>query len=208
MADQSARRDTRPSTPDHELADELHLDLRQVKALIHETRLAIIDLLNERAATTSELAEALGKPKGTVGHHCKVLEEAGLITVVRTKKVRAIEAKYYGRTARLFRIGESWPDAIGPNAGLDLLLEPALAELRTAHAAQWGAEQVAMAAVRYARISQDRAQEWADRLAELADEFIGQERGGDTTYGLLVGLFATERKPLPTADGKGATAGG
>jgi DNA-binding transcriptional ArsR family regulator len=37
-----------------------------------------------------------------VGYHLKVLEEAGLVHVVRTKKVRAIEAKYYGRTARIF----------------------------------------------------------------------------------------------------------
>ena len=40
--------------------------------------------------------------KGTVGHHLKVLEAAGLIRVVRTRKVRALTEKFYGRTARLF----------------------------------------------------------------------------------------------------------
>ena len=43
-------------------------------------------LLRERAASTSELAVALEAPKGTVGHHLKVLESAGLIRVVRTAR--------------------------------------------------------------------------------------------------------------------------
>ena len=41
-------------------------------------------------------------PKGTVGHHLKVLERAGLVHVVRTRRVRAVTEKYYGRVARLF----------------------------------------------------------------------------------------------------------
>ena len=41
-------------------------------------------------------------PKGTVGHHLKVLERAGLVHVVRTRQVRALTEKYYGRVARLF----------------------------------------------------------------------------------------------------------
>ena len=45
---------------------------------------------------------ALDTPKGTVGHHLKVLEKAGLVRVVRTRKVRALTEKYYGRVARLF----------------------------------------------------------------------------------------------------------
>ena len=32
----------------------------------------------------------------------KVLEAAGMIRVVRTRRVRAVTEKYYGRTARLF----------------------------------------------------------------------------------------------------------
>ena len=50
----------------------------------------IVVLLRERAHSTTELAEKLGLPKGTVGHHVKVLEKAGLIRVVRTRKVRAL----------------------------------------------------------------------------------------------------------------------
>ena len=74
----------------------------QLRALGDDLRSRIIALLRDRAASTTELAAKLGLPKGTVGHHVKVLEKAGLVHVVRTRQVRAVTEKYYGRTARLF----------------------------------------------------------------------------------------------------------
>src|SRR5690349_1157907 len=91
------------SAPDYHLAATLALtDPMQYRALFEPTRSQIVSLLLDRAATTSELAEILGKPKGTIGFHLKALEAAGLVRVVRTRRVRALEAKYYGRTARVF----------------------------------------------------------------------------------------------------------
>lgn len=74
----------------------------QLRALADDVRSAVISLLRERAYSTQQLSEKLGIPKGTVGHHLKVLENAGLIHVVRTRQVRAVTEKFYGRTARLF----------------------------------------------------------------------------------------------------------
>ena len=89
--------------PDYEAADILVVRApAQLKALADDLRSRIVILLRERARSTTELAEKLGLPKGTVGHHIKVLEGAGLIRVVRTRRVRAVTEKYYGRTARLF----------------------------------------------------------------------------------------------------------
>lgn len=59
-------------------------------------------LLRERAQSTTELAQEVGLAKGTVSHHLKVLEAAGLVRVVRTRKVRALTESIYGRVARLF----------------------------------------------------------------------------------------------------------
>ena len=65
----------------------------QLRALGDDLRSKIVVLLRERAASTTELAEKLGLPKGTVGHHVKVLEKAGLVQVVRTSQVRALTEK-------------------------------------------------------------------------------------------------------------------
>src|SRR5690349_24292375 len=93
------------SPPDYELADRIALtEPSQVKALSHPLRTTILHLLHERAATVSELASAVERPKSTVAHHVKVLAEAGLVRVVRTRRVRAIEERFYGRTARMFYV--------------------------------------------------------------------------------------------------------
>src|SRR6478609_908803 len=91
--------------PDYELADRMALTRpAQVKAIGHPLRTTILQLLHERAATVTELAGALERPKSTVAHHVKVLREAGLARVVRTRRVRAIEERFYGRTARMFYV--------------------------------------------------------------------------------------------------------
>ncbi|HEY6960283.1 MAG TPA: winged helix-turn-helix domain-containing protein, partial [Gaiellaceae bacterium] len=60
--------------PDYELEERRALTRpEQVKALGHPLRNAILGLLHERAATVTELATAVGRPKSTVAHHVHVL---------------------------------------------------------------------------------------------------------------------------------------
>lgn len=89
--------------PDYDADDLLIVrEPEQLRALGDDLRTRIVVLLREHAHSVTELAEALEHPKGTIAHHVKVLEKAGLIRVVRTRKVRALTERYYGRTARLF----------------------------------------------------------------------------------------------------------
>src|SRR2546423_3791018 len=101
----------RQSPPDYNLADRLGLTHpSQVRAIGHPLRTTILGLLHERAATVTELASAVERPKSTVAHHVKVLAEAGLLQGVRTRRVRAIEERLYRRPARMFYVaGESGP---------------------------------------------------------------------------------------------------
>lgn len=89
--------------PDYEADDVLVVsETEQLRALADDVRLQLVLLLRERAQSTTELAEQVGLAKGTVSHHLKVLESAGLIRVVRTRRVRALTESIYGRVARLF----------------------------------------------------------------------------------------------------------
>jgi DNA-binding transcriptional ArsR family regulator len=187
-------RDPVTSAPDYELADSLELSTpEQYRALFETTRTEIARLLMDRAATTSELAESLGRPKGTVGHHLKVLREAGLVRVVRTRRVRALEARYYGRTARTFYyapIHEARGHA------------QRLASEVAAEVAQLPEDQAARARVnlRHVRIPDDRAEEWERRLHDLLVEFGTQPRAGETTYALALALYPTGRARLPETE--------
>ncbi|MPZ54495.1 MAG: helix-turn-helix domain-containing protein, partial [Acidimicrobiia bacterium] len=86
--------------PDYDLDDTLKLTTpAQVRAISNPLRTTILGLLHERAASVTELAKALERPKSTVAHHVNVLADAGLLRVVRTRRVRAIDERFYGRTA-------------------------------------------------------------------------------------------------------------
>lgn len=90
-------------TPDYDADDILVVSAtEQLRALADDVRVRIVTSLRERAQSTTELAEEVGLAKGTVSHHLKVLESAGLIRVVRTRKVRAMTESIYGRVARLY----------------------------------------------------------------------------------------------------------
>ena len=175
-------------TVDYEMAEAMRAETpEQLRALGNITREEILTLLSERAATTSQLAAALGKPKGSVGYHVKVLEQAGFIRIVRTNKVRAMTEKYYGRAARTIIFGKMGGD--DPFFMLD--------DVRREGMAVEG-EALPMFTMRRARISEERAVEFTARLLALSEEFIDLPREGDRIYGLIAGVYPTQ---LPTLGG-------
>ena len=181
------------TAPDYELDDTFQLETpEQYRALFEETRTQIAYLLLERAATIKELADTLEKPKGTIGHHVAVLEEAGLIKIVRTKMVRAIEAKYYGRTARTYLIGDS------AESGIELDPNHFLMRAASEFSVIRNEGDIGhLSSLRYARVPDRRAREWEKRLGTLLRDFTTEDRGGETTYGLLIAMYPTERPHLP-----------
>ncbi|MGI9609342.1 MAG: ArsR/SmtB family transcription factor, partial [Acidimicrobiia bacterium] len=159
------------SAPDYEIDDTFTVKSdEQFKALFEDTRKHIVDLLLDRAATIKELADALDKPKGTIGHHVAVLVDTGLIRIVRTKKVRAIEAKYYGRVARTYLLSPSPDEDISLSP--DYFLTTGATEFAAAAMKHRGDNKAAiLSTLRYVRIPNERAKEWGMRLGELVQEF-------------------------------------
>jgi DNA-binding transcriptional ArsR family regulator len=182
-----------PSPPDYDLPDRVTLtEPSQVKAIGHPLRTTILGLLHERAATVSELAVAVERPKSTVAHHVKVLAEAGLVQVVRTRRVRAIEERFYGRTARMFYVGVE-RTAEGDDMPRDFNdFEVAARESEAAYrdGKLWGF-------IRHARISEAQVSEFWERMAELVAEFDQLPRAGKTMYGFAVGVYPTDHPTLP-----------
>jgi DNA-binding transcriptional ArsR family regulator len=181
--------------PDYDLAEDVEVSTpEQLHAMAGRLRSTILDLLLERAATVSELASAVRRPKSTVAHHVNVLVDAGLLRVVRTRRVRAIDERYYGRTARLFRVGAITPQADTGSAGVSPLSRAA-AEADPAHTAD-----ELRATLRHARIPEERAREFWARVVTLAQEFAKLPRSGDTVYGFAAGLYPTDHPTLPETD--------
>src|SRR3712207_5599727 len=104
----------------------------QLHALADATRWRILGRLPEEPASVQELARSLRVAKGTVGHHVRVLESAGLVRVVETRRVRGVTEKRYARVARQFRLREGERRAGGePDSRFTHLpLRQALSEAR------------------------------------------------------------------------------
>ena len=184
--------------PDYELADRIALTQpSQVRALSHPLRNTILSLLHERAATVTELSAAIGRPKSTVAHHVRVLADAGLVRVVRTRRVRAIEERFYGRTARMFYVD------VERTAGgsTDVLLDFNDFEVAARESAAAYQDGKLWGFIRHARISDAQASAFWERMAELVAEFDQLPRSGDTMYGFAVGVYPTDHPMLPQRDG-------
>jgi DNA-binding transcriptional ArsR family regulator len=185
-----------PPIPDYELADRVEVTTpAQLRAMADPLRATILDLLLERAATVAELAAAVQRPKSTVAHHVNVLVEAGMLRVVRTRRVRAIDERYYGRTARVFYVGVVNRPGEDPTTVHANALSVAAAESVPAHEA----DQL-RTILRHARIPAQRAAEFWDRVDALTREFAQLPRSGDTVYGFAAGLYPTAYPTLPDPD--------
>lgn len=74
--------DDHPPETFHVTTDE------QLRAVSNLTRHRIMAVLRFEPATITQIAERVGLAKGSSSYHVRLLERAGLIKVVRTRKVR------------------------------------------------------------------------------------------------------------------------
>jgi DNA-binding transcriptional ArsR family regulator len=169
----------------YELDDEVTVDRPELmKALADPLRMQICDLVLERAMSVTELAGRVARPKGTVAYHVDVLSDAGLLKVVRTRKVRAVEERFYGRVARTIVFPHDDDDNLP-------FIREAIAELDVERHRR--DDVPGLTTLRHARIPFDRAEEYRRRLLALALEFIDEPRGGDIEFGMYMALYPTSR---------------
>jgi len=169
---------------DYEAEDTLLVEEpAQLRAMADPFRTQLIQLLRDRARSTQEISEELGVPKGTVGHHLKVLESAGLIRVVRTRKVRAVTEKFYGRTARLFLYQTE--DPADGRAISAVTLRQAASEVDLAPF-------VAGFGLVRARLTEKDLERFERRAKKLLADFRAADRAGGIPSSLTAGIWASE----------------
>jgi DNA-binding transcriptional ArsR family regulator len=179
--------------PDYDLDEMLVVTApEQLRALADPLRSTLLELLLERAATVTEMAQAVDRPKSSVAYHVNLLLDAGLLRVVRTRKVRAIEERYYGRIARTLYVGVlNRPEDKQVVAAMNGLAQAA-AEAAPAHAA----DELRCLLV-HARIPIGEVRTFWAEVQALARRFSQIPRDGDQVYGFAAGLYPTDAPTLP-----------
>ena len=164
-----------------------HLTIRgkeQLHAIGDPTRWRILGRLLVGPASIQELAQALGAAKGTIGHHVRVLEGAGLIRVAETKKVRGVTEKRYLRVARQFWLPDTEEDGASAETAY-LPIRAALAEARPPR----GKSEPSTSFVMRARMPAARAQRFSDLINQIAAEFADGAPGTGETFGFAGAIY-------------------
>lgn len=161
----------------------------QLQALGDPTRWKILGRLLVEPASIQELARALGAKKGTIGHHVRILDRAGLIRVVEERRVRGVTERRYARVAGQFQLPPAEGPMAGELSGLGLLpLRQALAEARPIS----GADDPSMSFVMRARMPAARARRFAVLLEQLAAEFVDGAPGEGETFGFAATIYVPD----------------
>ncbi|NUT96305.1 MAG: winged helix-turn-helix transcriptional regulator [Saccharothrix sp.] len=147
----------------------------QFKALSHPLRQRLLFALGREPATTSQLAVSLGAQKGNIGHHLKVLREAGLVRVVETRQVRGGTEQYYQRAAKRMSYSSS------PAEHTQAIFGAVAEEVARA------AEQP-LVVLRHLRLTEEVAARMAKALQDIVDE--AEDAGeGEAVHGVMVALY-------------------
>ena len=170
-------------------------DLDQIKALADPLRQRILGLLVNQPRTTKQVAIELGEPLTKLYRHVEMLEQAGLITLVRTVPKRGATEKYFQAVARSFAVAGN---SLSPEAATEVeemfskAFEEILSEVR-AGVCRVGGDQPAgpgraFLASCEVRVTPERLIELQERLAGLAQEFSCEDGETVAPFKLLIAM--------------------
>jgi DNA-binding transcriptional ArsR family regulator len=187
-------------------------DQRYIKALSHPLRVRILGILEEQAASPVELANLLdGATLGTISYHVRMLNELGLLELVRETPRRGAIEHHYRAKPRPKSGGGDWQD-------VSVIAKQAVVGAELAHTAEVAARAAAVggfdrdhARLERLRLTLDTKgiQQLARAVAKLADDAqkiqqaatkrIGKSSAVPTETALVTMLFDAVGAPDPSA---------
>src|SRR5579871_1729456 len=172
--------------------------LEQFKAISDPTRSRILNIIQNQPATAKQIAERLGATPGAIGHHLRVLEEAGLAQVMARRLVRGIVASYYTRTAKIFNF-DLPKELSGGESAVTEIIGKAYDEVAESLEA-YEDDPFLRDGFPHVRVLPERAQHFWQKLDDLIEELLQEptDPNGDV-YGIFVGMF----KSPPYMQGEG-----
>ncbi|MFH0751809.1 MAG: winged helix-turn-helix domain-containing protein [Chloroflexota bacterium] len=172
------------------MASDTHRTLStdaEISAYLHRSRMAILDVLRDGPATTTQIASRLGVHPANLTRHIRVLQKAGLVALVEKRDTGRNLEKYYAAAARRFRVV---PETANLTAPHQIALNFARSELSAALVRLPDETTGPVTAlVLHASVAPGRAKMFAEELAGLAERFSAADRGDGKAYQLVLALY-------------------
>jgi len=170
-------------------------ELKQIKALSDPLRQAIIGAMSKEPRTTKQVAVSLGQPVTKLYRHVEILEQAGLVTLVRTAPKRGTTEKYYQSIARSFFVaGDSLsPDELSEielifSRTFQEILDELRARIRTVGDVCDESEQKGFLASGSVRIPRGKLTEFQARLQSVMEEFGAPRSSEEPDYKFVLAI--------------------
>lgn len=86
----------------------VRIDQELVKALSHPLRVRLLEALQGRVASPTELSKEMGISLGVIAYHANTLEECGCLQLVKTRPRRGALEHFFTATPRSFIGHQDW----------------------------------------------------------------------------------------------------
>jgi DNA-binding transcriptional ArsR family regulator len=183
------------------------VDARVIKALAHPLRVRILAVLEQRAASPSEISEELGAPLGNVSYHVRQLAALKLIRLVRRTPRRGAIEHHYKADSRPQISDAGWAEV--PEIVKQAMIGAALGNISSrVNAAAGGGgfsrpeahlsrTQLVLDGKGWTEVAKElrTVVDRIDRIAERANERISNGNHADEQPGTLAMMFFEDVEP-------------
>lgn len=164
-------------------------DKDQIKAYLHPTRMALLQMLARERMTISGAARVLKVHPANITHHFKALEKVGLVSLVEKMNNGKNLEKYYLATAKSFIVKPEGEQLNKKALILSVLKDSLSTAIETAKA---GDERLTLGLLDCGRLTQEQSYEFVKRLYQLMQEFKEMNDPDGETYFLNIGLYPSD----------------
>ncbi|MBR7839198.1 helix-turn-helix transcriptional regulator [Actinospica durhamensis] len=182
--------------PHDEKPELLNLETdEQLRAIASHARHRVLAVLRDGPATITQIAAQLGIAKGSSSYHVRVLEKAGMVHVVETRKVRGVVERYYAIPAQGLQLPRTGPGQP------EIILRHALADIE---AAPEGGQK--LIGLKHVRLSAEVWEQYADRLRALLEDMTAASDPTQPAASLSIAFFRPkDHKPADASSGEHPT---
>jgi DNA-binding transcriptional ArsR family regulator len=166
----------------------------EIAAYLHRTRMAMLDVLRNRPATISQIAAQLGVHSANLTRHMRILEKAGLATLVEKRDTGRNLEKYYASVAQTFDVAPEADATAIHKAALTMVrsdLSAALARLPNKNPGK------VIALLAHSRLSSHDIERFVDRLTKLIAEFQSADSEDGEVCHLNLSLYPSDLDTPP-----------
>lgn len=180
-------------------------DAETFEMLADPTRVEILERLIQ-PRSVGEVAEGMGVPRTRLYHHVNLLEEAGMIRVVDSRRRGAMTENVYRVTALSFRPSKGFLETAQPREAAAAVVDSIFAVTRAdfvrsfdegaADFDQTGTRRSLMVTRNFLQLTEERLDSFVRDLEELIERYSEDDDPDGRSVGMVAAVYPSSRRTV------------